>query len=526
MSSIIILRKLIEKLSKEEKKLCRKYLFGFSVRGENADNKSIDLFNILASVEQRELQESEIEFLLYGEKNFDAFVRLKLRLRNKILESLIVDVNIERDEAYSECSRILHTIRKKIIQAQIIKGRGFHDLAAMLFDEIIAQAKKYELYDELLLAVKYLIQIEAFNKRQSSIDKYLVIHKKYSLCRDALFTAQTNYHLLVGEGGLVGWKSKDLNQLKSAIDEIQIQYRKTSSATIAFYLFSLEIHFYQQTNQYPKAGRILKRLADVIESHIILFSLQRHAYALANIAWNKLYLRQFNLAITEANKSLKLLKRGSYSYYQSLEVLFYAEFYSGKYGKALKLIEQILLESKGEKAKFRESRREYLKACTLFMLGRNEEVNPFFLRYNQIEEDKEGWNVGLRILNVMNDIELGKMDVADFRIENIRKHLSKIKTSENVRPRQSLICDLLRELVHSSFNFKTVFGKMQSAINNLRSDDRRFTWEMLSPELIIFEEWFVSKTLGTQFNKQTIPKFIQQNETVSSINSISINNNG
>lgn len=514
MSSIVSLRKLVESLTIEEKKLCRNFLHGFTIRGENAENKNLALFNILASEEQGDLSERDVEFLLYGEKNFDAFVKLKFRLRNKVLESLIVDVNIERTGAYGECSRVLHTIRKKIIQAQIIKGRGLHDFAAMLLEEVLQQAKKYELYDEFLSALKYLIQIEAFNKNPRSIEKLLSLHQKYSFHRDALFNAQTNFFLLIGEGGLTGWHSRDLAKVKSTIDEIQIQYRKTGSATVAFYLFSLEVHYYQEIGHFLKAGRVLKRMADLIEHHIVLFSPQRLAFALANLAWNNLHLRRFKQAITLCNDSLKLLKAGSFSYYQALETLFYAEFYSGKYLKALSIIDRIIKKTKNESAKFRNSRREYLRVCTLFMLGRTQEVSTFFIHYNQIEDDKDGWNVGVRLLNIMTDIEQGRIDTADSRIETIRKHLKKINSSTGLRPRQRLIYEVLRELERSSFNFKDVYSKMHEAINNLRSVGDKYAWEILSPKLIIFEEWFVAKALGIPFRKQNIPAYKEKHTLI------------
>lgn len=102
MEALNMIREIVFRLSEEEKGTIRLYLRNFNQRGKNS--RSIKLFDILTTAPKRkdEPQETreQFEMLLYGKGNPATFGRLLLRLKEKILEALIIDVNINREGAY------------------------------------------------------------------------------------------------------------------------------------------------------------------------------------------------------------------------------------------------------------------------------------------------------------------------------------------------------------------------------------------------------------------------------------------
>jgi len=415
MSTLNSVRTLIRKMSGEELKVARRFLTAFSPRGSNAPNQALKLFDLLCRelLMDKSLEDRELESLVYSRKASAAFPRLILRLRDKLYETLHLSVNIERLGAYSERARALYEIRKGISEAQILLDRGAWNLVITLLDECIAKASKYEHYEEWAAALRMRIEIrtvdrgkisfEAENQQYNKVIRGLIASKK----------ALEHYHRL---GSHIEFKAgtSHLEELQKSIDELQEEFEKSASANVAFFLHYLEVHFYQEMRLYKLASGILKRLAGLVEHHPAVSSPSRIAGVYINLAWNEICVRKFASALRYNTKVKEILPEKHFNYFQCLETEFFAQFYLGKYDAALKTVNELLKHDTS--AEYRIGKREYQKACVLFMLGKHEQVQKLLTTLNPIEEDGEGWNLALRSLFIMNDIESEKTDNADKRI--------------------------------------------------------------------------------------------------------------
>ena len=109
------LRQIIKRLNSEEKKAIIKIL---SIKNENIkkENKSLMLFNLLNS--DQVLSSTDVQLTLYGKANYLAFNKLCNRLKEKTLDTLLLENSIICSN-YNKRSELIFILKKKIIQAEI-----------------------------------------------------------------------------------------------------------------------------------------------------------------------------------------------------------------------------------------------------------------------------------------------------------------------------------------------------------------------------------------------------------------------
>lgn len=141
------------------------------------------------------------------------------------------------------------------------------------------------------------------------------------------------------------------------------------------------------------------------------------------------------------------------------------------------------------------------------MLGHHDQVQKQLTLLNPIEEDDEGWNLALRTLFIMNDFELEKTENVVKRVENMRKHISKLKKVHKQKDREVLKSEVLQKLVNTKFDFVLTRGRCQDELDKLRSPDEKYQWNIMSPEFVIFDQWFESRVFKQKLTLK-IPEYV------------------
>lgn len=117
------------------------------------------------------------------------------------------------------------------------------------------------------------------------------------------------------------------------------------------------------------------------------------------------------------------------------------------------------------------------------------------MQKNEIEKDKEGWNVWIRIMRLLCSIEMLKLNMIDYDIESFRKYLERTAKQYEVRERDKLVLKVLLELVKYDYNFSLTSAVVETELEKLKSTDEQYAWNPDSPELILFHDWFDAKLL-------------------------------
>ena len=71
-----------------------------------------------------------------------------------------------------------------------------------------------------------------------------------------------------------------------------------------------------------------------------------------------------------------------------------------------------------------------------------------------------------------------------------KQFVERLKKSEVLNARQALISKILVELSRKSYDFKKVWKSRRKELDLLDSVDPDYRWQIMSPELVVFHEWF------------------------------------
>jgi hypothetical protein len=113
--------------------------------------------------------------------------------------------------------------------------------------------------------------------------------------------------------------------------------------------------------------------------------------------------------------------------------------------------------------------------------------SPFLLQH------KFGWNIPMRILEIMLLIELRQLDAVDFPLESLRKQLRKAEIPSPKIQRYESILHLLKALQKTGFSFAKLPRNCQTELASLSPKASPIGWEILQGEVIPFQDWFSEK---------------------------------
>tara|TARA_B110000503_G_scaffold136680_1_gene219480 strand:- start:497 stop:1036 length:540 start_codon:yes stop_codon:yes gene_type:complete len=145
------------------------------------------------------------------------------------------------------------------------------------------------------------------------------------------------------------------------------------------------------------------------------------------------------------------------------------------------------------------SKLQYLKAISFFGLNKYKKAQTILSQKNEIEKDKKGWNVWIRIMRLLCSVELLKLNMIDYDIESFRKYLERTAKQYEVRERDKLVLKVLLELDKNDYNFSLTAVVAADELEKRKSTDKKYARNPDSPELILFHDWFEAKLLKKEY---------------------------
>lgn len=494
-------------MTPEELSNCRRHL----TCTKEKDNYALKLFNILAA-DEGSISEDELKEKLYTKEGVSTFSVLAFRLKNKILDSLIMDINLKK-EVYDECTAVKYDVKKKNMQASVLHLRGNVKMAHELYDKIIEQCKEYEIYDDLLEILYIKQQVSGLTEGREVYDELGKDILHYEKCRKALYKAKDYFHTIVMNVVFKANHEKYFAALKEAIKELEEYYKTLRSSNIGYFLYLLKLEYHLEMKQYEEGEVYCKRLVNLVKKEKSVYMKRRLGTAIINLANTQLYLYSFTSAEKNAKDAAKNFLSPGLNYAASKDIEFYSQFYSGNLTKALDILDEILSPEYLSLSSFWYNKRMYLKAWALFLLGKYNMVFETLQGIEEIENDKEGWNIGLRFLDILTDIERGKLDQVNYKIESLRIHLHRTSKQSEIKERDKLIHKLLHQLQKNSYDFKLTAITQAELLQKLQYD-KDHAWEVKLPEMLVFHEWFIAKAEDRPYNhKEAVMKQQQLGQT-------------
>nr|MBA3706208.1 hypothetical protein [Bacteroidota bacterium] len=419
---------------------------------------------------------------------------LKSRLYQKITEALTSDKHITNTEVFDKRDIISFTLRKKLLFFRISLRSLNQEKTETLFKvlgEIVDTAREYELYDvltEALTEKKYFKGIRAGIKEFEQINDEIDFFNYNS--KAVFFAADSYYRLVLNNHFIKSFSHKELDKyILSSINQMEIDYKRTKSQQVNYYLHILYFALCEREKKYLEAISYCNKLISLLKKSKVIYRKERMGFLLDNISQFKTFIGNYEEAAIDAKKAQGYYIENSLNFIVSKQQELYAYMCDNNEQQALRCLEKLLNHSLIDTGEFRKSKYIYYQSCVLFISKKYKEALSLLKMSMEIEKDKTRWNISLRILNIMLFIELEKIDEAGRSLESLRKHMERQVKEEEVKLRDILIVKLLRELEKDGFEFQgknTIISKM---LNELSEKDTPVSWEHYSAELVPFHKW-------------------------------------
>ncbi|HEX8515913.1 MAG TPA: hypothetical protein VF868_06920 [Bacteroidia bacterium] len=436
--------------------------------------------------------------MIISETGVKRVTDLKNNLYSKVLEAITLDKYILNNELFNEADAISFSLKKKLLVCKVsirILSQGKTEAIHELLNEIISKAKEYEMYDTLVEALhtkKYFGGIRTGSKEFEDINTELRLFEE---CCKAVFNAADNYYRLILNNEFVKTLSKTeaAEHLTVSIKQMEMDYKKTRSEQINYYLHILYFSFYENQKDFKTAIEYCNKLILIIKKNKAIYRSERMGFAYTNLCQYNTFAGRYSEALKNAKKSQQYYLEDSFNNAVSKEQEFYTNFYNKNYPAANKCLNQLLSHSKIDTGEFRRSKFVYYHACVYFAEGDFKEALHLLNKSLEIEKDKTRWNISLRILNIMIFIEMNKINEASYSLESLRKYIERTGKTDELSARNLLVVKLLRELEKEGFEYNRENKTVNSSLERLTEENSETSWEYFSSELIPFHKWVAGK---------------------------------
>ncbi len=487
------LKGLISVLKKEELTLAKKHLSAFESYHTKEPSKMLRLFK--GMLKYPDIQYDRLKKLVSKEITNKSFNQLIARTSERVQESIILDINLNRKENYSTIFQNQIKIRKYLIQSKVLYGRGMRSITIKLIDWVLKTSKKYELYDELVEAIYFKQGMVLSTKGEKSFLSLENDLNFYENCRVLLRKSRQLYRSYYASISFKGKVQNDYSFLINAITQIENFYQNTKSANILSYLLLLKLEKAVVFKDYDLGKEAGESFIKALKESAAIYSPVRAGIINYNICDNEISALRFKDAITFGLRAKKILFEFSMNLNSitTIDLLSLAYFYNEDYINSIKVIDELDSNNQLNKFPLQKSILIYRKAICYFSTGKYRDASLLFNNLQEIEKDKEGWNLWIRIMRILCSIELLKLNMIDYDVESFRKYIQRLNRSRDVRKRDQLILKILIELDRVDFDFKKVEEKRKEELELLNSTNMGYEWEPKSPEMVIFGDWFQAK---------------------------------
>lgn len=485
------IKDLYKNFSKSEARLFKTYLKAFHSKGEN---KPLDLLQLIEK--KPHATPEEVAEKLYGDPKSKAFIMMKSRLYDKMLEFLSLSVNprMKKDQ-YSFLTKGLIEIRRLMLAATMLKARRLNLLAMDLLEKALKTARECvcpELEIDILMRMMSLqiVKGEEFDRlcinltralAQGERDVHAIISYQRFYTEHTLKTAATN-------------DTEKIRFLEVSIPELEARLNQYYSVRADYYIHNLKAAYYTLIGDYEACKQANLHLVDLVKREQGLRKPARLSTPYFQLGMLDMKFHYYDQAISFFQNAAEYLKPESFGYFMTQLMLVYCHIYK----EELETGEEILVKMgdirESEVTKRRNSflgLYTYLKATIFYLHKDYQEAYLTLQEITELNFDKEGWITGIRIFEIMVLIDLEDYDVCSQKVENLRKHLARYEADG----RSKLIFRFLAALDRHSF----LFQPHKNEAELLKELDSTYPWKHMGHEIIRFDTWYKCKRAGLDY---------------------------
>jgi hypothetical protein len=487
---------IIKKLRKGEVRLLRRYLKAAG-SGDSAQRYKL-LLLILRS--EQTLSDEEACYALYKEKPHSAFSHLKKRLKDDALDTILMQKReytfvSAYSQAYLQCLSNLY-------KAIVLRKRGLTLDAIAYLEEVYELALKYEYYALLHETRALLIEIRGLMQGIKFVEKYSENMAQEAEDLKQIGLAQKYYYTLVNQNK---FKAKAKKQFVAQGEvyrkELEAYLPKTSSIAFSILYYTYATYYYIDIARDFKLAQhnveIFLNLAEKYKDIIIIGQAQLARALLIGILMENGNYQEAKVHNTIVEQNILSVSADMLTI---LKFKFIIHLRLPDYPTAQASIDQARAHPLFGKNKLMAGHFELYQAYLYYSQGNLKLAGESLRKNNLLAEDREGWFLGMRILELMMYIDEDDFDGLDYGIKSFRQFLQKYKDANNARSKHILKIALA---YYRSNSYDEAAEKAKSSLLALHQGKDDLYWEPRSFEVIRFDEWFL---------KRTSPRFILETD--------------
>ncbi len=483
------IRQIYFSMSKGEKRYLRNFLSAFHVKRENTALKLIALLE-----RHPEMTQAEAASRLYGDPKSKAFLMMKGRLLERMLEVLALSINLENNPGIrqDQAGYVAIDIQKQLVYSVLLRRRGLYDLSREIYLKCLRQSRdcgfpEHQLH--ALVGLRNLATTQSVAEVEGYGEQILEAFQTYKTDLDTSHIFDTFQAHLQDSGGsgnaALAYLDEHLEEMEEAIED---HY----SPRAHYYHLSLLITKYQNSRQYEAASEALQELVDLLESHRGIASKNRLGTTYLRLSALHLQAFRFEEGYRAARQAAATFPAQKTNFMYASTYLLFACLYRHQVGEARKVINGLESFRKRGRGNTYLDYLTYLDSCIEYLAGDHRHAYDLLGDVQTLFADKSGWNIHLRLYEIMILIDRDLPDLASPKIEALRKHMAKYEPDL----RQEAIFRFLLLLERQSFQFSPLSQEMSDILSRLT---RELQWDPVSPEVIRFDIWVRSHVENQPF---------------------------
>ncbi|MCB9233811.1 MAG: hypothetical protein H6581_19295 [Bacteroidia bacterium] len=428
---------------------------------------------------------------LYNKPPDNTFRVTKSRLK-RMLEDVVLNDKSLNSYSAQYINAFLQA-KKRLLQGEILLGRGIYSGAKNLLLQVVSQAQKFSLHNELFHSELLLLRGESINMKvkefQKRSDMLLELNRENYLVNEAAILHYSVTNLLTNKT-LVSKES--MEEILVKLDKIREVKEITKSPVAEYYYLLTNILYAQYESEFNEAKKYCKAYLRLLQTQPSVRSDQRLGSALFQLTEVSLRTNDLEEARKYVKETLSFFSREETNYLIVLGSAFRAAFYSENYGEANKIIQEAFAHPRFEISKMRTANWHFFKACLQFKTGKVKEAMQELNGATEMLSDKMGWNISFRLLEIMLLYEADLHDLLDTKILNMRQFVKRThKNSELYRP--MLLIGILMEWHKKDLDFKKAMPGISKKLEQLAEYHKKVPFNPTATELIRLETWIEEK---------------------------------
>ena len=494
------IRALKAKMTKSELRHFKTYMKAFLPRSYAKCIQLLRLLDLHPHLSQPELIEK-----LYGDATNKSFFHLKNQIEEKMLESLCISASQASKNSGHEDFPIFANIglHFDLTAAMLLRSRGLRQFSEDLLEGCIESANILGLPEIKLLA---LVHARSISSSQEAICGKL---------RDEIaITLQQLQADIMGIGYVDEIRIHLPNpanpqliaNLEEFTEDLDKQLKCAYSPRAHYYYLLLKLILLEARQEPLRVCKeCLEEMIKLLESHSGLKSKNRCAMPYVRLSELENRSYNFESACMAAKKAMDMLPPKRINFLVAGINRIYACMYRGSITEAEMVYEQLLWVHRHQPKDVHSGWLFYLHAYLAYLAGNIQLALRRLSLAHPLFQFKKDWNPILRIFEIQLLIETEALDLADARIEALRKHRERYGLP--TRLEQSFKC--LYQLSKDGYNFHyTDWDTFPSFLDM----NQQGNWEPMGQEVFPFEYWIETHQKRFNFLPYCLDQFDREKE--------------